>query len=707
MKVKYPIILKIALLGILVTGLASGVLLAISSINRAEENKSSLLNNIDNTLKSIEDDYEVNITKVDLQNALNNVKDYINSRRNEVPELDTTNEEDYSSFEEYKDFIKDTFPWIYPDPNVPPIGTSLPKQIFKSNYRNISLMLKNACLTSGGKYAYIAYYDPDGDFKDLIFINDSRLDESDTNDIYYHLPGSHINQIVTSPDGVGSIEINGNMTHYVEIENDLESNDKTYLFVEYDFNSIIDNSRSYFLHNLIIIAIILISSILIYMLFAYIFIIRNLKKLTVATNDISNDLKNNKIIEHERIIIKSHDELGLLAKSFGIMQDEIINYTNIIKQEAKENERRNAELDVASKIQLSALPLNSFNDNIINLKAFIQPAKVVGGDFYDYFYNKDDFIFVIADVSGKGIPASLFMMKATVLIKSKILSGLSLEDAVREVNIELNNNNTESLFVTAFIGAYNHKNKELRFINAGHEKPYIIHNGKLIKLDGDSNYVLGIVDDVLFKEEKIDFENGDIFFGFTDGLNESINNKKEEFGYKRIEDILSNNFDKSLDELIDLFIKNNIEFIQDEEQFDDITMLTFKANNNSLNLSYYNKNYEIILDATNKFFQNYSFINEEIKSHVGIVLDELLNNLISYEKREDLHIDLNFEYQNNELMLTIISNGDDFNPFNYQKDNSLSNEDTIGGHGINIVKNFTKKQSYEYKNNKSIITLIF
>ena len=708
MKIKYPIILKIALLGILVTGLALGVLLVISSVNRTEENKASLLNNIDNTLLSIQQDYELKDTKEDLGNALDVVKNYINSIRSDVPELDSTSEADYASFEEYKSFIKSSFPWIYPDPNVPPIGSSLPKQVFKSNYRNISLMLKNACLTSGGKYAYIAYYDPDSEFQDLIFINDSRLDESDTTTDYYHLPGSHINQKVPYlSEGVGEIELDGKITHYIVIDESNESPNKSYLFVEYDFNSIIEKNNSYLINNLIIVSITLISSIIIYMLFAYIFIIRNLKKLTMATNNISNDLKNKKIIEQEKIVLKSHDELGMLASSFGIMQDEIVNYTNIIKQEAKENERRIAELDVASKIQLSTLPSNSYDDNIINIKAFIQPAKIVGGDFYDYFYNKDDFIFVVADVSGKGIPASLFMMKAKVLIKSKVLSGHSLEDAIKEVNIELNNNNTESLFVTAFIGAYNHKKNELRFINAGHEKPYIIHNGKLIKLEGDSNYVLGIVDDVDFIEEKIAFDNGDIFFGFTDGLNESINNSKEEFGYNRIEDILSNSNIKSLEELIDLFYQKHIEFIQNEEQFDDITMLSFKANDNSLHLSYDNKNYEIIEDATNKFFDKYSFLNEEVKSHVGIVLDELLNNLISYEEREDLKIDLDFEYQNNELRIIIISNGIDFNPFNHSRDESISSEDHIGGHGINIVKHFTKKQSYEYKNNNSVITIVF
>ena len=705
MKIKFPILFKIALLGILVTGLASGGLLAISAVNQNKENETALLKAIDTTLLSIEQDYEQGEAKEELQNALGNVKDYFNTIRASVPSLDTTSQADYQSFKEYKQFIKESFPWIYPLSGSV-IGASLPSQIFKSHYRNLTLMLQNACLNSGGKYAYMGYYDTTGGFTDLIFLNDSRLDEYDSSDEYYHLPGSHIAESLVAPTkGSGSLEIEGKMTRYVALRSNAnETTVLAYLFIEYDFAGTSEKTARYLQTSFSIIAIILAASVLVYMLLAYLFIIRNLKKLTIATDSISNDLKNKKPVEGNKLTLKTRDEFGLLASSFGLMQDEIVNYTNIIQEEAKENERRAAELDVASKIQLNALPGGSYCDQAIDLQAFIQPAKVVGGDFYDYFYTNGNLAFVIADVSGKGVPASLLMMKAKALIKSKLLGGLSLKDAVKEANIELNENNTESLFVTAFIGVYDQQKSELRFVNAGHVKPYIYHQGEWRRLQADSNYVLGVVDDVGFLEEKVAFEKGDIFFGFTDGLNESINKEDEAFGDERIETVLSQNEGKHVKELIAVLHQSHLGFIQNEEQFDDITMLAFQAHCQQLHLAYDQKDFVIIEDATDKFYAQYPYLDEGIKAHVGIVLDELLNNLISYENREDLTINLDFEYSNDELRLTIVSNGEDFNPFTHS---SKANKDKLGGHGINLVKTLTKKQHYEYKNNKSVIALLF
>lgn len=709
MKARFPILFKIALIGLLVTGLASGLILTVSAIRQNSDDEATLISDIDETLLNIEEEYEGRDTQEELQNALSVVKDYFNSQRHDIPQIDATSQEDYGSFKEYKQFIKGAFPWIYPDPEQSGVGLSLPMQVFRSNFRSISLMLKNACLTSGGNYAYMAYYDLDSGFEDLIFLNDSRLDESDPNDNFYRLPGSHAALNIPAPEnGTGSFELDGKTTRYVLIgDGPSERQTNAYIFMEYDFAYVAERTRHFLWTNGIAIAIVLAGSVLIYMLLAYLFIIRNLKKLTQATNNISEDLKNKKPIETEKLVLKTTDELGLLASSFGLMQDEIVNYTAIIQQEAKENERRAAELEVASKIQLNALPSGSYFDEAVSLNAFIQPAKVVGGDFYDYFYNKGDFLFVIADVSGKGIPASLFMMKAKALIKSKILSGLTLVDAVKEANIELNENNTESLFVTAFIGAYDRQKGELRFVNAGHEKPYVLHNGKWQKLEGNSNYVLGVVDDVDFVEEKTPFCQGDAFFGFTDGLNESINQHKEQFGYGRIEAILSQCEEKPLEEMIALFREKHADHIQDEEPFDDVTMLAIKANDAKLCLSYDQKDYAIIVDATDKFYANYPYLDGQTKSYVGIVLDELLNNLVSYEKREDLKIGLQFLYRNGELHLTIVSNGADFNPFKDAPSKPADSEDKPGGHGINLVKCFTKKQQYEYKDGKSVITLVF
>ena len=178
---------------------------------------------------------------------------------------------------------------------------------------------------------------------------------------------------------------------------------------------------------------------------------------------------------------------------------------------------------------------------------------------------------------------------------------------------------------------------------------------------------------------------------FTDGLNESINKEKEEFGYSRIEETLSKNKDASLSNLIAANKKALIKFIDKEEQFDDITMVAFSINNNELNLHFEKKDYEIIEEATSAFFDHFSYLDEVIKSHVGIAIDEMLNNLISYEKREDLKIDVSFAYKNKELKLIIASNGSDFDPF---KHIVTKEEEELGGYGISLVKNISKKQLF-------------
>jgi anti-sigma regulatory factor (Ser/Thr protein kinase) len=138
-------------------------------------------------------------------------------------------------------------------------------------------------------------------------------------------------------------------------------------------------------------------------------------------------------------------------------------------------------------------------------------------------------------------------------------------------------------------------------------------------------------------------------------------------------------------------------------------MIALSGHRNDLHLSYDKKDYSIIEDASDKFYVEFNFLDDTVKAHVGIVLDEIINNLISYEKREDLKIDLDFIYEKGTLTLVISSNGDEFNPFENHKEKHLkeSDEDVApGGFGISLIKSVTKKQSYSYKDHKSVITLI-
>lgn len=716
MKIKFPIILKIALLGILISGIATGVAVTISYINQTNRSKTTLINNIDRSLYGVDYTYTQIEESEDLVEQLKAVKEYVENIYTQ-PDVHEKTVNDFETFEEYEEYFQKRAVWIFPDPNMM-IGSQA-YFTFRDQYRELTHILSEAHLSSGGRAAYVAYKDKTFNGEDrFVFINDTRIANPNSRGDFYHLPGSHYTLkdsdyfVDRSDEDYYGYVICGYLTRLVPIYETVgeEKVEIAEVFIEYDLNELVAQDKAIMLNELLIISIVMVVTVGLYMLISHFAITRNLNRLVTVTEKISSDLKEKKNIVPSNIKINSHDEIASLTESFGIMEQEIVNYIEIIKKEAKENERREAELEVASSIQLGALPNKDYQDENLRFAAFIKPAKVVGGDFYDYFYNKDEFVVIIADVSGKGISAAMFMMKAKTLLKTKILSGLSLVDAVKEANNELTVNNEMSLFVTAFVASINYKKNEMRYVNAGHEKPYILHRNEVIKLDGTSNFVLGGEEGFIYKEEKISFENGDLLFTFTDGLNESINKDEEEFGYQRIVETLSESKDLSLENILSSFNEKLKEFVQEEEQFDDITMIALKKNDDSLHLSYKEKDYALIEDATNKFNDTFFYLNSETKAYVGIVLDELLNNLITYEAKEDLEIDVDFEYKNQILKLTITSNGADYNPFENHKEKYLKEDNgdiSPGGFGILLVKNSTKTQEHYYRNNKSVIILTF
>ena len=273
----------------------------------------------------------------------------------------------------------------------------------------------------------------------------------------------------------------------------------------------------------------------IYAILAKKFIIEGIEKVSKSSQQFVQKIQNDEPLEVVETTIKSNDEVGDLNRNILIMQQQMITYVHNIEEVTSKEEKINAELQVASKIQLESLPDKAYLNKNIELRAFIQPAKEVGGDFYDYFLIDDKHLaLVIADVSGKGVPASLFMMKAKESIRTVSLFEDDLARVFFEVNNKLCLNNQESYFVTAFLGVLDLETYEMKFISAGHERPFIISNGEVKQLQVKSNFVLGLEEDFIYEPETIKLEIGDKIFLHTDGLNEAINSKNEEFGYEKI-----------------------------------------------------------------------------------------------------------------------------------------------------------------------------
>ena len=274
--------------------------------------------------------------------------------------------------------------------------------------------------------------------------------------------------------------------------------------------------------------------------------------------------------------IKSNDEVGVLTQAFYTMRDNLLNLLKFQKENAQKEQKRISELEIATKIQASVLPVNFPQTEFFDIYASMTPAKEVGGDFYDFFYIDDThFAFLIADVSGKGIPAALFMMNAKSLLKSNLMSGYPLNIAVNKTNYELCKTNNAGMFLTAFIAVLNTETGEVEYVNAGHNPPLIRINDKYEYLKTDNNLVISALDNYEYKSYSISLKSGESIFIYTDGVVEAQNIKNEFFGEERLVNEINKQYFEPKETTVQ--IKNAVdEFSENAPQFDDITMLCIK-----------------------------------------------------------------------------------------------------------------------------------
>jgi sigma-B regulation protein RsbU (phosphoserine phosphatase) len=241
------------------------------------------------------------------------------------------------------------------------------------------------------------------------------------------------------------------------------------------------------------------------------------------------------------------------------------------------------DLQVAKNIQLSLLP-RSFppypNRKEIDIFATIDAAKVVGGDFYDfYFIDNEHLGFVMGDVSGKGISGAIFMAMTRTIIRTISKTGLTASKCMFDSNNLVCVESLDSMFVTVFYGILNVKTGEIEYANAGHCPPYILRNdGRLEKIPSSGNIVLGIMEDMPYKSNKIKLNKGEIIYIFTDGVPEAMNIRDELFSEKRLENLLSSLNSKSVEEICRTVVNHVKEFAGNAEQSDDITTLAIQFN---------------------------------------------------------------------------------------------------------------------------------
>ena len=334
-----------------------------------------------------------------------------------------------------------------------------------------------------------------------------------------------------------------------------------------------------FIRNVALYANVFIEIIIFGVLFALIYIlirvivVNNIYKIIQSLAEIT-DGNLNAVVN-----VRSNEEFSVLSNDINSTVDTLKRY---ISEAAS---RIDAELQYAKDIQASALPHiepNFINQKAYDLNASMYTAKEVGGDFYDFYYSDDShLVLTIADVSGKGIPAALFMMTSKTMLRNMVESGMSVDTAMTTANQRLCENNDANMFVTSWSAIVDLKTGHIDFANAGHNPPVIKKkNGCFEYVKCKAGFVLAGMDTVKYKPQELEIEPGDILYLYTDGVTEATDANSELYGEDRLLNILNSIYtdDLTMKELCDGVKADVDKFVGDAPQFDDITMIAFKYN---------------------------------------------------------------------------------------------------------------------------------
>ena len=416
--------------------------------------------------------------------------------------------------------------------------------------------------------------------------------------------------------------------------------------------------------------------------------------------------------------------LGLLGIGLGTRQ---VSRRMRVEQQAalleSEKRRMEDELNIGREIQMSMVPKTfpAFPDRReFSIYATLQPAREVGGDFYDFFFiDENRLCLCIGDVSGKGVPAALFMAVTKTLIKSRATDDFSTASIITHVNDELSRDNKAYMFVTIFMGILDIKTGALVYTNAGHNPPYLIREDDSIeRLDQKHGPVVGAMGGRAYKEDKTNLTRGDMLLLYTDGITEAMDPAKNLFSEKRLAELLSSQKHKSAEEVVQSTVTEVKRFEDGMAQADDITALAAQyfgilqeTEDPVLEMVVQNRLPEIerFKKSFNTFSEQYD-IPTPVRRKMNVVFDELLNNIITYAYRdEDEHsIEIKVELSGDRLTVSITDDGIPFNPFGVETpDTKLSLEERkTGGLGIHLVRKVMDKVSYQRRIDKNVITLV-
>ena len=435
-------------------------------------------------------------------------------------------------------------------------------------------------------------------------------------------------------------------------------------------------------------------------------VINNLQKVNSSLEKITNGNLN------VTVDVRSNAE-------FASLSDDINLTVKTLKQYITEAAARiDKELEYAKQIQLSVLPTNFPKNEDYGIFAQMIAAKEVGGDFYDFYKLNDTIVaFLVADVSGKGIPAAMFMMTAKTILKDLAESGMAVNDIFVKANGKLCENNESGMFVTVWMGMLDLATGNLKYANAGHNPPLVIHkNGEGEYLRTRAGFVLGGMEGVRYRINEMTLDPGDRIFLYTDGVTEATNAEEELYGEERLIAFMNQNRTVEAKKLLVALKADIDEFVGEAPQFDDITMLMldYKKDDVGGNVC------ERVFPAEDTALRDVlGFVEETLESAgcpmkvtmaLCVAIEEVFVNVAHYaygDGKGDVKLAISLSENDSTVIFRMSDKGTPFDPLK-RPDPDITlpvEEKEIGGLGIFITKKTMDTVSYAYKNGENILTM--
>jgi len=369
------------------------------------------------------------------------------------------------------------------------------------------------------------------------------------------------------------------------------------------------------------------------------------------------------------------------------------------------------ELKMATDIQLAAIPnvFPPFPDEMsFDIWASMDTAKEVGGDFYDfYFTGSDRVLFLVADVSGKGVPAAMFMMRAKALIKSVAQTGKQIGQVFEEANDALCEGNSSNTFVTVWAGELNVRTGHVSYVNAGHNPPIVRLGGKVEYLRSRPSLVLGAMAGARYRVQELQLEPGDAIYLYTDGIVEQHNAAGELYGEDRLIETVSG-CAKRRDGLLSTVIDDVRRHAAGAEQADDCTQLVLRYRGQPDTFSgEYRPTMEDLAKASADLAKALEGVPDDCANIMMVASDEIFANIVRYSGATDWTLTVERTHHPDGVRLVITDNGKPFDPLSHRDpDTTLcADEREVGGLGILIVKKTMSPVTYRRNNNRNILTM--